>query len=120
MNAENFDETALRLLHHSHHRSIALRFSGCALPPLRPAIFGQTRKLLRVHGCWMPNGDSASILRRFRIFVGSAAVKVGEKWGYLDRTGAMAITPRFAGAFNFSDGLASVHLEETTPFWLHR
>jgi len=48
--------------------------------------------------------DSASILRRFRIFVGSAAVKVGEKWGYLDRTGAMAITPRFAGAFNFSDG----------------
>jgi hypothetical protein len=37
-----------------------------------------------------------------------AVVRVGEKWGFIDSAGKLAITPKFDYAFNFSDGLAAV------------
>ena len=39
---------------------------------------------------------------------GVAAVKLGKKWGYIDRKGAFAIQPRFDEAFQFGDGRAAV------------
>jgi hypothetical protein len=48
---------------------------------------------------------------------GLAAVNVGEKWGYIDRTGATVMQPQFASAWEFSDALASVKLEEKSPLF---
>lgn len=50
---------------------------------------------------------------------GLAAVKVGDKWGFIDKTGKMVIEPQFnprQAQFNsrFSDGLAAVNFEEAT------
>ena len=39
---------------------------------------------------------------------GLARVRVDEKFGFIDRTGALAIKPQFANARDFSDGLAAV------------
>ncbi len=39
---------------------------------------------------------------------GLAAVKDGGKWGYLDKTDNMVISPQFSEAYRFSDGLAAV------------
>ena len=39
---------------------------------------------------------------------GLAAVQVGERWGYIDRMGRMAIKPRFQEASYFAEGLASI------------
>jgi hypothetical protein len=41
---------------------------------------------------------------------GLALVKMGEKWGYLEKTGATAIDPQFDGAAPFSEGLAAVRM----------
>lgn len=35
-------------------------------------------------------------------------VKYGEKWGYVDSEGKLAINPQFLAAYNFSEGLATV------------
>jgi WG containing repeat len=48
---------------------------------------------------------------------GLAAVKIGGKWGYIDDQGSLVIPPKFAGAWFFSDGLASVKLTERSPLW---
>jgi len=39
---------------------------------------------------------------------GLAAVQIGEKWGYIDKTGALKITPQFKYAQHFSNGMAAV------------
>ncbi len=39
---------------------------------------------------------------------GLAAVRVGDSWGFIDRTGRLFIRPRFAEATPFSEGLAAV------------
>ncbi len=39
---------------------------------------------------------------------GLAPVKVRDKWGYIDRTGAIVISPGYAYAYSFSEGLAAV------------
>jgi len=59
----------------------------------------------------------AQFSEAFEFSEGLAAVKVGQKWGYIDRTGAIVVKPQFAGAFEFSNGLASVRLEENSPQW---
>ena len=41
---------------------------------------------------------------------GLAAVKLNEKWGFVDRTGQMAIPCQYDSAGQFSDGLAAVRL----------
>jgi len=41
---------------------------------------------------------------------GLAAVKVGDKWGFVDTTGRMAIEPQFDFAAPFFDGLALVQM----------
>lgn len=33
-----------------------------------------------------------------------AAVKIAEKWGYIDTAGTMAITPAYSNAYDFSGG----------------
>ncbi|NJL89030.1 MAG: WG repeat-containing protein [Coleofasciculaceae cyanobacterium SM2_1_6] len=43
---------------------------------------------------------------------GLAEVRVGEKWGYIDRLGRMVIRPRFQEAKYFSEGLASVKVND--------
>jgi hypothetical protein len=40
-----------------------------------------------------------------------AAVKVGDKWGFIDRTGKMVIQPQFDSTYAFIDGLARVEIE---------
>ena len=39
---------------------------------------------------------------------GLAAVKIEQKWGYINRQGKIAIKPQFMGAQDFSEGLAAV------------
>jgi hypothetical protein len=39
-----------------------------------------------------------------------APVKLGDKFGYVDRTGRIAISPQFLAAYPFSEGLAWVDL----------
>ena len=41
-------------------------------------------------------------------FEGYAKVKIGEKYGYIDKTGKLIIKPKFDDARNFSEGLAFV------------
>jgi hypothetical protein len=48
---------------------------------------------------------------------GLAAVKIGGKWGYIDQGGSLVIPPKFAGAWFFWEGLASVKLDERSPLW---
>ncbi len=43
---------------------------------------------------------------------GYAPVKIGGKWGYLNKKGAVAILPRFEDAWNFSEGLAVIKIAE--------
>lgn len=46
---------------------------------------------------------------RVRSFAeGLCAVQVGDKWGYIDHTGAWVVQPRYDGAGFFTDGLAGV------------
>jgi hypothetical protein len=37
-----------------------------------------------------------------------AAVQIGEKWGYIDQKGRIAVSPQFDDAYEFSDGVAQV------------
>jgi hypothetical protein len=41
---------------------------------------------------------------------GLAQVKVGDKWGFINRVGEMVVTPQFDRAAKFSEGLASVRI----------
>jgi hypothetical protein len=52
-----------------------------------------------------PRFDDAG---RFR--EGRAPVKMGDKTGFIDRTGAVVIEPRFHSADEFSEGLALVNV----------
>lgn len=47
---------------------------------------------------------------------GLAAVRVGGKWGFIDRTGRVVIAPRFIRADRFWNGMARVI--ETGPCWI--
>jgi hypothetical protein len=53
-------------------------------------------------------------------FEGRAIVKVSDRWGFIDRKGAVVIPTKYDGAFPFSEGLAAVnkggrYREEPTP-----
>ena len=39
-------------------------------------------------------------------------MKVGEKFGYIDKAGKIVINPQFDDAYNFFEGLASVGVED--------
>ena len=41
---------------------------------------------------------------------GLASVKIGNKYGYIDKTGQVAIKPQFDEVEEFSEGLASVKI----------
>jgi hypothetical protein len=41
---------------------------------------------------------------------GLAGVKVGDKWGYVDKTGEIVVSPQFDEARKFSEGLAAVFI----------
>ena len=50
-------------------------------------------------------------VHEFRSFSqGLAAVKFGDKWGYIDRTGHISIQPQFDDAYDFRRGIATVKL----------
>ena len=40
-----------------------------------------------------------------------ARIRLGDKWGYIDRTGTIVISPRFDEAGNFSHGVAVVEMD---------
>jgi hypothetical protein len=40
----------------------------------------------------------------------------GDKWGYLDRTGSVAVPPRYDCTWDFSEGLARVQVGEEWGF----
>src|SRR5215471_618019 len=42
---------------------------------------------------------------------GLAAVKIGEKWGFVDATGSQVIPPKFDAAYYFRDGVAVAGLD---------
>lgn len=66
---------------------------------LSSSFITQTGEILFTH----PNAKEA------RDFCeGLAAVKIGSKWGYIDRSGRITIKPQFMGAQDFSEGLAAV------------
>ena len=39
-----------------------------------------------------------------------AAVRLGNKWGYIDQTGKCVVHPLFDSAWNFEEGLAAVNV----------
>jgi hypothetical protein len=43
---------------------------------------------------------------------GLAAVKISERWGYIDRTGRMILAPQYQAAQGFSENLAAVKVGE--------
>lgn len=43
---------------------------------------------------------------------GMAEVQVGDKWGYVDRTGRMLIRPQFQEARSFTQGLAAIKVDD--------
>lgn len=43
---------------------------------------------------------------------GFAHVQVGQKWGFIDKMGRIAISPLFDSAYDFSEGLARVYFRE--------
>jgi serine/threonine protein kinase len=45
-------------------------------------------------------------------YEGLAAVKINNKWGYIDKTGNVIITPKFYVATHFSEGLAQVVIND--------
>ena len=47
---------------------------------------------------------------------GLASVSLGNKWGYIDKTGQVAIPGRFDRAYDFHDGLALVREDRTWGF----
>jgi hypothetical protein len=42
---------------------------------------------------------------------GLAAVSVGDKWGYIDKTGKFVINPQYDSALQFENGIAEVGLK---------
>ncbi len=50
------------------------------------------------------------LTRAFSFSEGVAAVWIGPQWGYIDKTGKIAIQPVFNDAYEFSDGLAVVQM----------
>jgi len=53
---------------------------------------------------------------------GLAAVKIKGKWGYIDTTGTLVITPQYERRASFSEGLACVATEEIRDYvgyWTH-
>jgi len=44
---------------------------------------------------------------------GLFVAKIGDKWGYINRSGAVAIAPQFTDARDFSEGLASVAIGDS-------
>ena len=44
---------------------------------------------------------------------GLAAVRVGDRWGFVDADGKMAIRPQFESAYYFHDGVAPAKLDGT-------
>lgn len=47
---------------------------------------------------------------------GFAAVVVGEKWGFIDKTGKEVVSPKYDDAEDFCEGLAAVMLDEKWGF----
>ena len=45
---------------------------------------------------------------------GVAAVKVGDQWGYIDKTGKTIVAPQFVQVTDFTGGLAFVETSGTT------
>ena len=43
-----------------------------------------------------------------RMRYGLAKVKIGGKWGYIDKTGKYVVNPQFDEVWSFSEGLAGV------------
>ena len=42
-------------------------------------------------------------------------MKIGDKWGYIDKSGKIVIEPQFDDASSFSEGLAAVCLGDYCP-----
>ncbi|MBL7775121.1 MAG: WG repeat-containing protein, partial [Saprospiraceae bacterium] len=77
-------------------------------------------------GLWDLQRDSLRSPPRYRdhrrLSEGLCAVKVGEKWGFIDSTGRMTLEPQYLDAQNFSEGLAPVRQiseqnQATQSFW---
>jgi len=51
---------------------------------------------------------------------GMAAVRIGEKWGYLDAQGKLVIPPQFVGALPFHDGLGMVVFPGGQTGWIDK
>jgi len=47
---------------------------------------------------------------------GLAAVKVGDKWGFIDKTGKEVIKPKYENVYGFNEGLAAVRLGKKWGF----
>ena len=51
-------------------------------------------------------------------FRGIRGVRIGGKWGFIDKQGKWSLTPSLTGAWRFSEGLAAVRIgDEETGKW---
>lgn len=58
------------------------------------------------------SGDFSNIFKHYFFSEGLAGVRVGNKYGYIDKTGKYVINPQFDQAFPFNEGLAMVVIRE--------
>ncbi len=59
-----------------------------------------------------PSSDNISFDWGWDFSEGLAKVQVGEKWGYVDRSGRMIIKPQFQEVSYFAENLASIKLDD--------
>ena len=45
-----------------------------------------------------------------------AAVKIGSKWGYINREGKTTVQPQFDSAGSFSEGITKVSIDGKIPY----
>lgn len=61
-------------------------------------------------------GCQASVRRDGDFHEGRCAVKVGDVWGYIDKTGEIVVEPQYLNAYGYSEGLASVCFDDKWGF----
>jgi len=77
----------------------------------KTVIYGDGGGSLRSEEEKMPRSEPSTFDEALPFSEGLAAVKVDNKWGFIDTEGHLAIRPQFAAAFCFREGVATVFSE---------
>lgn len=90
-------------------RSFSDGLAAVRLPPGpdRPAVVGYVNR----NGNWAVRDDAGRFDELDRFSDGMARVRVGDRWGYIDRSMKLAIEPAYEDARDFVNGSAAVKID---------